>query len=345
VSHNSLETFETVVGPPLSLRTISSLGHHIQSLSKLVLKNLSHKAVARLSTLAAPKALRTLVLMSDAFKDNEIEPANPAIASWLCQCECLRHLELCHFHPILLSRVLQDDRIHLETLQLLCNDLHNYQPFFDALPFQAASLRALYFHFHTYASPYGEESLGQALYKMSELRELDLESYCEEFLPGDLETLSLHLTKLERFKITGLAFDAIPWSSFQRFKSLRYLCMNKTFVIYDHPSIHGSSPDGVTCLDNASKFFTVDILRFVAKLGPTNKGFHLQVFGGSDPDDSISPEAQYIINNLLGQNVGGTFDYEPAQRMLITASFVFNRTWKSAWILKNANYSSGLRSG
>ncbi|KAL3712300.1 hypothetical protein TMatcc_000998 [Talaromyces marneffei ATCC 18224] len=289
---NSLETFEVISLSFIGPRTILALGSHLDSLTKLVLTNLSIEAIAHLPTLGPPKALKRLVLTDSqpTARDDSFNETLAAVAGWMSQCENLRHLQLRDFMGMddmsLLAKVLVDDRIRLETLQMRCYFTENNEDFHHALSLQAESLRSLILQRKRHAVVQNEASLLQAICKLTELRELDLKEVSDFYTAGHVMAMMPYLTKLERFSVSGLGFDDDLWPSFLTLANLRFL------------AIHAYS-----------KFTAEGILDFVSQLGPNNSGFHL-IITSAVADSAIPPDAQNVISDALAQNVGGAFDYE-----------------------------------
>ncbi|KUL84048.1 hypothetical protein ZTR_07132 [Talaromyces verruculosus] len=289
---NSLETFEVISLSFIGPRTILALGAHLDSLTKLVLTNLSIEAIAQLPTLGPPKALKRLVLTDSqpTVRDDSFNETLAAVAGWISQCQNLRHLQLRDFMGMddmsLLAKVLVDDRIRLETLQMRCYFTENNEDFHHALSLQAESLQSLILQRKRHAVVQNETSLLQAICKLSQLRELDLKEVSDFYTAGHVMTMMPYLTKLERFSVNGLSFDDDLWPSFLAVKNLRFL------------AIHAYS-----------EFTAEGILDFVSQLGPNNNGFQL-IITSAIADSAIPADAQSIISDALAQNVGGTFDYE-----------------------------------
>jgi hypothetical protein len=186
----------------------------------------------------------------------------------------------------LLAKVLVDDRIRLETLQMRCYFTENNDDFHHALSLQAESLQSLILQRKRHAVVQNEASLLQAICKLSELRELDLKEVSDYYTTGHVMTIMPYLTKLERFSVNGLSFDDDLWPSFLAVKHLRFL------------AIHAYS-----------EFTAEGILDFVSQLSPNNNGFHL-IITSAAADSAIPTDAQSVISDALAQNVGGAFDYE-----------------------------------
>ncbi|EED20574.1 conserved hypothetical protein [Talaromyces stipitatus ATCC 10500] len=289
---NSLETFEVISLSYIGQRTILALGAHLDSLTRLILTNLSIEAIAQLPALGPPRALKKLILTDSqpTAHDESFNETLAAVAGWISQCESLRHLQLRDFmgteDASLLAKVLGDDRIRLESLQMRCYYTTNNEDFHHALSLQGECLQSLILQRKRHALVQTEESLLQAICKLTELRELDLKEVSDYYTAGHVMTMMPYLKKLERFSVNGLSFDDDLWPSFLTLKNLRFL------------AIHAYS-----------EFTAEGILDFVSQLGPGNQGFHL-VITSAVAETAILPDAQLVIHEALLQNVNGAFDYE-----------------------------------
>lgn len=287
-----METFEVISLSFIGPRTILSLNVHLSSLTKLVLTNLTIEAIAQLPTLGPPKALKRLVLTDSqpTARDDSFIETLAAVAGWMSQCENLRHLQLRDFMGMddtsLLAKVLVDDRIRLETLQLRCYFAQDNEEFHHALSFQAESLQSLIVQRKRHTVMQNGANLLQAICKLTELRELDLKEVSDYYTAGHVMFMMPYLPKLERFSLNGLRFNDDLWMYLLPLKGLRFL------------AIHAYS-----------EFTAEGILDFVSQLGPNNRGFHL-IITSAVADSAIPLDAQNVISDALAQNVGGVFDYE-----------------------------------
>ncbi|KKA24499.1 hypothetical protein T310_1528 [Rasamsonia emersonii CBS 393.64] len=285
---NSLEYFEVISYSHLGPRSIAALGSHLKSLVELKLTSLPLKAIAELPSLTAPPALKVLSLTDSLpeLRNEEFYKTVSDVAEWICSCKNLRRLELRRFldDPVLLSKVLIDDRVRLNALHVVGYSMQSARAFHEALASQS-SLQVLSLQGEGSEWPQDQEVLVQALGQLSELLELELKEISEYFTPDHIMSLTPYLPHLERLWISGYDFNDQVWDSFLCLPRLRYLVIHAL-----------------------SDFTAQGILDFISQLGPGNRGFYLSILNAMS-DTSITEEAQTVIRDTLAQNLDGSFDF------------------------------------
>jgi hypothetical protein len=292
---NSLEYFEVISFSRLGPRSIAALGSQLQSLVELKLTSLPFNAIAELASLTAPSALKILSLTdsNQGLEEEGYYKVVSDVADWICSCKNLRRLELRRFldGPVLLAKVLIDDRVRLHALHLGGYKLADANAFYEALASQT-SLQVLFLQ-GVLASGWPEEQAGivQALTELGELRELELKDLSENFTGDHVMTLTPYLPHLERFWISGHDFNDDIWNSFLCLPKLRSLAIN-----------------------GLSDFTAPGILDFISQLGPGNREFSLSILNAVS-DTSITEEAQVVIRDTIKHLLDGNFDFEVARGM------------------------------
>lgn len=264
------------------------MSSHVNSLQELKLTSLSIEAIGELPTLGAAPTLKVLSLTDSqsAARDDSFYTIVGAIAQWICTCTSLRRLELRRFvnDTVLLSQVLIDERIRLNTLSVAGYMMSGARHFHQALACQP-SLEYLYLKGEGSEIPEDNEILVQALCQLNQLRELELKDISDWFTPDHVMVLTPSLPRLERLWISGEAFDDDIWNLFLCLPNLQSLVINAL-----------------------SEFTTAGILDFISQLGPGNRGLNLAILNAMTSSE-ITEESQAIIRDALRETLNGTFDF------------------------------------
>lgn len=177
--------------------------------------SLEIESISQLTSLAAPPALKVLVLTESYLEsqneggwDEDFYLVVTELANWIRSCKALRRLELGQFvdDPVLLSHVLIDDSLRLTTLSLEGYNMPDSSTFHEALSCQK-SLQNLYLSGKGSFLSEDNEILVQAISQLHDLRELELDGISDCCTFDHLTTLTHHLSHLESLWINVGNFD------------------------------------------------------------------------------------------------------------------------------------------
>ncbi|KAE8351093.1 hypothetical protein BDV28DRAFT_137897 [Aspergillus coremiiformis] len=289
---NTLEYFEVLSYSHLGPRSIRAMGSHLDSLRELKLTSLGIETIAELPSLGSPPALKVLVLTDSAgtLRDEAYYQILDRVAEWLQSCKALRQLELRRFmdDPLLLSKTLPDESLHLSSLSLTGYSINEARAFHEALSHQP-SLQGLYLKGEGSDIPEDNELLVQAIGQLNNLRELELKDISDGFSTDHLTTLTPFLPHLDRLWISGDYFRDDAWGAFQCLPRLRSLVVHAP-----------------------SSFTAQGVLNFISQLGPGNKGLSLSILSSAH-DTDITEEGERLIREVLKSEIDGSFDFALAQ--------------------------------
>lgn len=289
----SLESFETFRHHHLGGESIKALSRHGESLNKLKLYMLQ-SSILHISLL---KGCRNLVTFSLSgirmFNHHSDELCNNAFietVAWLKGCKKLRALafDVCCNDPALMAPVLLDNSIHLTFLQYNGFITKDVRIFYQAL----ANQTCLQTFWLTLLGTEGahedgvtrENGLVECLSKLVNLTNLRLNGMYDILFDPHIGQLARSLPKLEIWVIQGYGFTSAILGEFACLRSLRGLDLNI-----------------------ATGFTADDILNFIEKLGPGNKGLAL-VLRNFGKKVKISVAEGALIRERIWEKTKGRFE-------------------------------------
>lgn len=280
----SLESFETFDYCYIRPETFQALNCHGESLIKLKLNILSTDTFSKISLLKGCTNLVSLSLGGGQLLEDLVVLE---IVAWLKELKKLKVLAFdCSFiAPAFLSPIFLDDSICLTSFKYDCLAKGDTKTFNEALANQT-SLKSLWLKGDLDESREEVDILVDCLSELVNLTDLNLGEVSEMFMDLDIVQLASSLPKLEVWSMSGYGLPNFIWGPLASLRSLRRL---------ELCALTGFTAD--------------DILGFIEKLGPSNKGIFLSVKNG-EMDNNLSYMEQEFIHEMIAKKVDGTFKYE-----------------------------------
>ena len=286
----SLRSFGVYGRADLGAQSFRALNCHCESLTKLVLHSLDANAVQHLSGFKHCTKLTYLVLAENSPSTVDLENRHKDVfvelVGWLRACKGLRQIEIHNFlsATALLTPVLKEPGIELETLTLESYNSSDSGDFHRALAFQAR-LRSLHLKGEDSETISDNDILVESIKRLPVLADLKLAQVSANFTEYHISTLARNLTKLETLSTGGFHITDEIFPDLAKLKHLTKLEIN------------------------ADTRFTADgIMDFILALGSGNRGLQLSIMM-QDTDCDIPEREQNIIRETLSSHLGGKFDF------------------------------------
>ena len=226
--------------------------------------------------------LTTLILDHKCIKDGpEIPSALHKARIWLSGCKSLRKLEVSNrYGPTFATGVLMDENIPVRSLKVTPDTRGYSKTFYEALSTKS-SLRELRVRcLEDYGSDRRDNHLWESILSMNSLQSLLITaSWLED---DDIKMITKRLNQLQCLEIGNYDSTNAIWDYLSGMPTLR------TFI-----------------QKGASDFTLKGISSYIQKLGPGNRGFHLEL---NSPTRTFTEEEMSFLRSLLRSRVDGTID-------------------------------------
>lgn len=292
---NKLVYFENFGNCRIGPETCLALSNQGASLKTLKL-SITEEGVPSLGLLQGCTALRELAISCERPVADLKATQNDVyleILEWMKACSALKRISFTNLvsAPDLALPLLQNQSIQLESLDINAKDegmyiVKDHADFHQALT-QQQSLQTL--HLKADPDPTSRDSvemLINTLCSLTKLQDLRLVRISDYFSDEHIKVITRYLPELRDLFIGGYGISDAALTELATLRNLKTVSFN-----------------GIT------NFTTDGIAEFVERLGESHHGLSLAV-DMADPDNSISPEDQDLLRELMQKKIDGRFEYQ-----------------------------------